>query len=91
MKNPFFCAIATVKFGMFGFDTATRIRSSAIAGAPSRIAAASVTSDCMIVLKRLALLQDRKSAVAADLVDAHEDAVAFALGIFVELRFDRAL
>src|SRR5262245_53845795 len=40
--------------------------------------------------KDLTLLKNGEAAVAADLVDAHEDAIAFTFGIFVELRFDRA-
>ena len=40
--------------------------------------------------RRLPLLHHVEAAVAANLVDAHQDAVAFALGVFVELAFDRA-
>src|SRR5689334_24678076 len=48
LKNPFACAVATVKLGMFGFDAAMRNRSSANAGGETRAAVTS-TSKIFIV------------------------------------------
>jgi hypothetical protein len=46
------CAVATVKFGMFGFDAAMRSRSNAKAGCDRRIAVTN-TIKAFIVMSRV--------------------------------------
>src|SRR5690242_8440663 len=52
LKNPLACAVATVKFGMFGFDAAMRSRSNAKAGCDRRIAVTN-TINAFIVMSRV--------------------------------------
>ena len=89
LKKPFAWATATVKFGMFGFDTAIRIRSEAKAETSSHSKAMVAAKARNNIANELALLHDLISAIAANFVDADENPVAFAFRVFVQLRLAR--